>query len=106
MPMAQPDHIDGNGLNNQRSNLRASSQAENMRNRRRNIANVAGFKGVSPTRDGSKWRARIWRDDTSVHLGTFATPEGAARAYDAAAMAQFGDFARLNFPMSHTHADH
>lgn len=91
------DHRDGNGLNCQRPNLRASTVAQNMRNRRPNISNPTGFKGVSRTPSG-KFRARITEDDQELRLGHFETAEEAARAYDIAALARWGVFARLNFP--------
>lgn len=90
------DHINGNGLDNRRSNLRKATSAENGRNRRRASNNTSGFKGVYLTRD--VWRALIWVEGRRRHLGLFATPEEAARAYDAAALEHFGEFAWLNFP--------
>lgn len=88
------DHIDGNGLNNTRANLRFCTAAENARNM--GCKNPAGLKGVRPRQD--KWRAAIWLDGRQRSLGTFASVEEAARAYDAAAVSAYGDFARLNFP--------
>ena len=93
-PMA--DHRDLDGLNNRRSNLRPASSVENRRNMRRHRDNTSGFKGV--TRTGSRWRARIKVNDRRLCLGTFDTAEEAARAYDAAAVASYADFAALNFP--------
>ena len=51
------DHINGDRLDNRKENLRVCTQAENLRNRKMNKNNSAGFKGVA--RSGSKWRARI-----------------------------------------------
>jgi hypothetical protein len=90
------DHINLNGLDNRRTNLRPATRAQNMHNRRLNANNTSGYKGVS--RDRSKWRAHIKLNSRQRSLGTFATPEQAARAYDAAARELFGQFARLNFP--------
>lgn len=89
------DHIDGDRLNNRRSNLRVCSQAENSRNRGRGTNNTSGFKGVSRTESG-RWRARIVIDRKEFSLGRFDTKEAAAKAYDLAASRLHGKFARLN----------
>lgn len=90
------DHIDGNGLDNRRANLRPATSSENSQNRRMRSDNTSGLKGVSLIR--GRWRARIYLDGAQCHLGYFPTPEEAALAYDAAAIKHFGEFARLNFP--------
>jgi hypothetical protein len=91
------DHINGDGLDNRRANLRPATHAENMRNRRIQRNNTSGFKGVYRTRNG-RWRARITVVGQGKRdLGTHATAEAAARAYDAAAVELFGEFARPNF---------
>lgn len=87
------DHIDGNGLNNQKHNLRVCTRKENSRNLP--STNKNGYKGVH--KSGSKWMAQIWNDGTAVYLGTFLEVEEAARAYDEKAKEIFGDFARTNF---------
>lgn len=96
------DHIDGDGLNNQKENLRLATPAENAKNRRKlTTANGAEptsrFKGVnySPTR--SQWLARIQVDRVSTHLGYFGDEVEAAVAYDLAAKRLHGRFANLNF---------
>lgn len=101
------DHIDGNGLNNQRSNLRFCTQQENTRNRRGKRGCSSRFKGVLlyrsnhwPPKGIKKWRAVIETGPSrkQISLGIFDREEEAARAYDAAAKKFFGEFARLNFP--------
>lgn len=94
------DHENGNGLDNRRSNLRPATVAQNAANRPMNANNTAGFKGVMRNSSrGLPWRAQIRAAGKRYHLGLFATPEVAARAYDEAARKLHGDFARLNFPL-------
>ena len=89
------DHIDGNGLNNQRSNLRLCTRTQNARNARRRKNGSSRFKGVCKTREG-RWNARIYANGKRANLGVFKNEADAARAYDAAAAEAFGEFARLN----------
>lgn len=91
------DHIDGNSLNNQRSNLRLSTQRDNVRNKGMSINNTSGYKGVCFDK-GRKtpWLAQITVNYKKIHLGYFETPELAAGAYDKAATEFFGEFARTN----------
>lgn len=97
------DHIDGDGLNCQRHNLRMASRKNNNRNRRKTDRPCSTeFKGVDRRKNGS-YRAQISTDGKRKFLGYFADPQDAARAYDAAALQHFGEFACLNFPESGTH---
>lgn len=88
-----PDHIDGNGLNNTRANLRVSTVGENMRNKSRYDSNKEKIKGVY--KRGDKYRAQIQVDRKKIMLGTFSTPEEAYRAYCDAAVKYHGEFARF-----------
>lgn len=95
----QLDHVDGNGLNNTRANLRPATNAQNNHNERLRATNTSGYKGVHWVRTNSKWRAEIRIDGRNRHFGYFVDPLDAARAYDAAARSAFGAFACLNFPL-------
>lgn len=90
------DHRNGDGLDNQRQNLRECRHGQNMRNRRRHRNNTSGFKGV--VRQGRGWGAKIMCERRDYWLGSFGTAEEAARAYDEAARRLHGEFARTNFP--------
>ena len=91
------DHRDGDGLNNQRSNLRFATIMENSRNQGKSKRNTSGFKGVSWDASGKKWRAAISVNNKSIGVGSFADINDAARAYDAAARKYHGEFANTNF---------
>jgi hypothetical protein len=91
------DHIDGDGLNNRRSNLRAADAQKNAWNRRLSVRNKSSqFKAVS-FRNTGLWNVRV-RSGEKCWCGSFQTEELAARAYDVVASQWFGEFARLNFP--------
>lgn len=92
------DHINGDGLDNRRANLRVCTQAENCANKKKhhrsaNARARSRYKGV--TANGRKFVATCGENG---YLGNFPTEEAAARAYDDAARARWGEFARLNFP--------
>lgn len=91
------DHVNGDTMDNTRKNLRIATHQQNMANSKRR-KNNDGYKGVQLRCDGKKWVARIQVHKKMIHLGSFLTPEDAARAYDKAAILHFGEFARLNFP--------
>lgn len=91
------DHINGNGLDNRRSNLRSCTQQQNMRNQRPVRKRASKFKGVYNTGKGKRkpWRAAIG-DCGYKHIGYFWTQEEAAVAYNKEATRRFGEFANLN----------
>lgn len=99
------DHRNGNGLDNRRSNLRLATQAQNMSNRGRPTNNTSGYKGVSAGRLGG-WRAYITSRGKRLDIGTFASKEEAAEAYNAKALELHGEFARLNEISYHPLREH
>lgn len=92
------DHIDHNGLNNQRYNLRDGADGVNARNARPLRVGTSQYKGVYWHKRDKAWTAQIWIDSRRKWLGNFADEVQAARAYDAAATVFFRDSACLNFP--------
>lgn len=106
------DHHDGDGLNNQRHNLRVCNNSQNTANSKKSGGRSSQFKGVSKFTDNKKrkhkehvpkeyWKSEIRVNKKSIFLGLFPyTPEGeiaAARAYDEAAKKYFGYFSKTNF---------
>lgn len=93
------DHRDGNGLNNQRDNLRPATARQNQQGFQRKRANTsAQFRGVTLHFCG-KWQARIGVNGKKIHLGYSRSETDAAKAYDDAARKTFGEFASPNFPV-------
>lgn len=93
------DHKDGDGLNNQRHNLRAATVLQNNRAfKRKPRGSSSKFRGVYWPSGRKKWTAQIEVNYKRYFLGTFEKEEDAARCYDAAAREYFGDFASPNFP--------
>ncbi len=92
------DHIDGNGLNNCRSNLRICSAGQNMFNKRAGKG-TSKYKGVCWDQRGRrKWQSAITCRGEYKFLGRFDNEIDAAKVYDKAAKRSFGEFAYLNFP--------
>jgi hypothetical protein len=88
------DHVDGDGLNNRRSNLRWATDQQNAHNRRISSLNTSGFKGVYWDKARGAWRATITLNCVRRHLGYFDTPEAAHAAYVKASASLHGEFGR------------
>ena len=101
MPGDEVDHKDGNGLNNQRSNLRLCTRSQNVANcEARSNKRYSNYKGVSAAWNKKKtkmyWIAQCRKDYKLHHIGCFPTEEDAARAYNKKARELHGEFAKLN----------
>jgi len=93
------DHVNGDGLDNRRKNLRYCTHAENHANEEKRRGGTSVFKGVGLDTDRNKWSAKLTAFGKTKNLGRFDTEEEAAVAYDTEARKVFGDFARLNSEM-------
>ena len=90
------DHINGDGLDNRRANLRLATVAQNAWNSKKRNPR-SGYKGVCYAKDKRLWRAAIVCNRKRIHLGYFKSKSAAAHAYDAAAIKYHKDFAVTNF---------
>ncbi len=91
------DHINGNTLDNRKSNLRNCSVAQNNMNRKGVGGTYSGYKGVFPA-GNSGWFSRIGYKGKKIYLGFFLDQTEAAKSYDKKAIELHGEYARLNFP--------
>jgi hypothetical protein len=94
------DHINHNGLDNRKANLRVAQHKQNVWHRRKfQSPSRSRYKGVDfrPANGGKCWRARIRINGKRIYLGSFEDEIAAAKAYDEAAKKYHGQFAGLNF---------
>lgn len=96
------DHINGNGLDNRKNNLRICTRSQNTVNSKIRTDNTTGYKGVSYYKSRNKYEAYINVKGKRTKLGYFTCPKEAAIAYDQMAKLLHGEFARLNFPQKTT----
>jgi hypothetical protein len=96
------DHVNGDTLDNRKSNLRLCDASQNAANSQIQRNNTSGYKGVSFYQQKPswtpKWKAQISENGKRTNLGLFDCPIDAARVYDQAARAKWGEFACVNFP--------
>jgi hypothetical protein len=90
------DHVDRNGLNCKRENLRIATRKQNARNTGKSVKNTSGYKGVTWVSDIKKWIAVISTDNKSQVVGYFTDIKEAARAWNNAALVHHGEFAYQN----------
>jgi len=89
------DHMDGNGLDNRRQNIRFCSHSQNNYNYA-NYPHSSKYKGVSWKTARGKWYAGIRHEGKHIFIGLYVNEDEAGRAYDKKAKELFGEFARLN----------
>ena len=97
-PKQYVDHANGDPLDNRRSNIRLATASQNAANQIRRQRSATGYRGVYQVYH--RYHARLKINGYKRHLGTFATPEAAAMAWNWEALRSWGSFARLNVIMS------
>lgn len=96
-PSVVVDHINGNGLDNRRANLRLCNSFLNAQNRKKNKNNTSGFIGVTFRKRAQKYEARIMFNRIMYALGSYSTAVEAARAYNKKALElPHAEYRRLN----------
>lgn len=91
------DHINGNGLDNRKENLRKCTHSENCQNRKKKNNSFCKYKGITYNKKDSVFRAQLEKNGKVYSGGSFKNEEDAAKAYDKLALKYNGSFARLNF---------
>lgn len=99
-PDYQVDHQNGNGLDCQRHNLRKANDSQNKANKAKPRGQYSSvWKGVTWHKRAGKWQAKLQANGKQNYLGLFSDEVEAAKAYDRAAVAAFGEFSCTNFPV-------
>lgn len=92
------DHINHNGLDNRKQNLRICTHSQNLRNQKLQQERTSKYKGVSWQKNCTMWVAFIGYKGKKIYLGAFDNEIEAAKKYDQKAKELFGEFAYTNFP--------
>ncbi len=92
------DHINGNGFDNTRANIRNVTPGENAANARKRAGTTSIYKGVTHGKRKDMWYTQVQCGEMNSRAGPFADEAEAGRAYDRMAVEFFGEVARLNFP--------
>lgn len=90
------DHINGDRLDNRKSNLRVCTNAQNSANQRLRASNTSGYKGVVLDKRRNRWVAQIKVNYKTRRYGSFATPLEAAKVYNEKAKEAWGEYAKVN----------
>jgi hypothetical protein len=90
------DHIDGSRTNNNWENLRYATSSENGMNAKHRTDGSSVYKGVNYQTQAKKWKAQIGINRQRIYLGIFPSEREAAEAYNARAIEQYGEYAKLN----------
>lgn len=93
------DHINRNCFLNTKENLRPCTVSQNGANRKKQKGTSSIYKGVYLFKRDNKWKVHIKVNGKEIYLGVFLDELEAAKAYDAASIKYFGEFAALNFPI-------
>ena len=89
------DHINGDGLDNRRANLRVVNSSQNRMNQKKSLQNTSGYKGVYWNKRDCRWYARIKVNQKPIHLGIFQCPKDAYAAYCKASAELHGEYGRI-----------
>jgi hypothetical protein len=93
------DHINHNGLDNRKANLRIVTQKQNCWNQRKHRGNFSSqYRGVLFNNRGGRWQSAITCEGRKMFIGYFDDEKSAAKAYDDRAREMYGEFAAPNFP--------
>ena len=92
------DHINGNPLDNRKSNLRLCTQKQNLRNQGPRKKKIVPYMGVSYMKACGKYMSSVYIDGKRKYLGLYVCPKEAAIVRDKASLELFGEYTRLNFP--------
>lgn len=95
-PHLEVDHINRNGLDNRRENLRICTRRQNLFNAIGKIKSTSKYKGVSWSSGRKKWCVSIFANGRAINLGRYNNEIEAAKVYDQAAKKYFGEYARIN----------
>lgn len=88
------DHINGDILNNRKVNLRACTTSQNGFNRKLNINNTSGYKGIVWHKRDNKWQVQIKAGSKNKYIGSFSDQREAIQIYNKIALQEFGEFVR------------